>query len=142
VSLIDDLAQLAWPGGIAQSRGMVEESERGSACGLNPREDLRPYRQSVPFIGAECCRLVVQEIPDRAEQVGHAGNPRIGNAFDRVGGDSFKRRNQEHDVVVCSRAQWYRAQRVEPHLCQARPSGQVSSRVPGCHVMPLMAAFG
>jgi hypothetical protein len=94
VSLIDDLAQLAWPGGIAQSRGMVEESERGSTCGLNPREDLRPYRQGIPFIGAECCRLVVQEIPDRAEQVGHAGNPRIGSAFYRVGGDSFKRRDQ------------------------------------------------
>jgi hypothetical protein len=94
VNLIDNLAQLAGPAGIAQSRGMVEESERGSACGLNPREDLRPQRQGVSFIRAECCLLVVQEIPDRAKEVGHAGNPRIGSAFDRVGCDSFKRRDQ------------------------------------------------
>jgi hypothetical protein len=75
-------------------RPLVEESESGSACGLKPREDLHPQRQGVPFIRAECCLLVVQEIPDRAKQVGHAGNPRIGNAFDRAASDSFERRGQ------------------------------------------------
>jgi hypothetical protein len=96
VSLVDNLAQLGPPSARQVDRlwGLLQESEGGPACGLNPREDLCPYRQSVPLIRAECCRLVAQEVPDRAEQVGHAGNPRIGSAFDRVGSDSFKRRGQ------------------------------------------------
>jgi hypothetical protein len=96
VGLVDNLAQLGPPSARHVDRlwGLLKESESGAACGLNPREDLRPYRQGVPFIRAECCRLVVQEVPDCSEQVGHAGNPRIGNAFNRAASDSFKGRSQ------------------------------------------------
>jgi len=49
-------------------------------------------------------RLVVQEIPDRSEQVGHAGDMRIDGAFDRAHGHSFENRNQEGEVVLFARA--------------------------------------
>jgi len=96
VGLVDDLSQLGPPSARHVDRfwGLLKESESGAACGLNPREDLRPQRQGVSFIRAECCLLVVQEIPDRAKEVGHAGNPRIGNAFNRAASDSFERRGQ------------------------------------------------